>query len=176
MEQHYMPSDNTNLLGSAMLTRLSDPCDICKYPGFPEHYQCSCPEDPPVRYVCMLVYIEGSTAPSPDLCVYHITIWDTFTTKSNATPCLLWDTDSIQFSVQRSIHLDRYQYEQIYIYCPLLLKLTSSDYTFKGKKDRQSYIKHFQTLVTEIYQSKEQKDKTECAHVKQRKKGHSHNK
>nr|QFG74389.1 MAG: hypothetical protein [Megaviridae environmental sample] len=172
MEQHYEDSDTINLLGTATNTINVD--EECEYCNAEISGQCDCPENPLVQYTGVLVCIRAGYAPTPSMCVYDITIWNTTTTLYDADPSLLWDTNSIQFSIQESIHIDRTYYNQIRTYFETLNRLNQSTYSFKGKKAQSSYIEHFKSLVSEIYSSTEQVDDSECPHIQKRGKGHSH--
>tara|TARA_B110001469_G_C9539033_1_gene267735 strand:+ start:176 stop:703 length:528 start_codon:yes stop_codon:yes gene_type:complete len=172
MEQHFNPSESFTLLGSSQqLLRIEEKCSYCEDSFSNEDY-CTC--NPLRRYICILVRIEGSPAPTIDLCNYHIQVWNVIKNSTECEPYILWDESPIIFSIRETIHIERDFIEQIKSYKLQLDSLECSNYSFKGTTNRYSYLAHFKSLVNQIYNSKERVDDSECSHIEQRMKGHSH--
>lgn len=182
MEQHFNSTTNYTLLGSNTKTTIN-PDEECCWCNKDYNWalqgdgSCTCPSNPTVNFQAVLVTIVGTNIPAPKECTYNITIWTGIETKLNdADPSILWGVDNIQFSISSSIYLDCPYQKEIKQFKLLLSNLEESVYSFKGKTNKNSYIRHFLQLINDIQHATPVNHTNDivCPHVNKRKKGHSH--
>ena len=162
MEQYFDSSKNVTLLGTNFsVNQIAEYCDYCT--GTWESYMEACNCDKNSRCVGFIVEIEGNIAPSPDICTFHITLWDLESQYNDCNTSMFWEhRPTCQFTIKQNINLDRSNTIKIMQYHQYLECIQDSTWTFNSQKlSRHSYIEYFKNLVQKIYNSPERSGEKE---------------
>jgi hypothetical protein len=138
---------------------------------------CNCSENTPIRYVAILVFIEGKLS-IPKETTYIVKIWDIILPKSEAYPSSLFGVEQTtqfpMYSAENPIDMDHSYNKVIKKYYQNLISIIPSNYDFKAPCCRKGYISNFSNRINVLLSSEDRVYETENPHVMKRPKGHSH--
>ncbi len=148
----------------------------------PEETECTCDLSGKTHYIAVIIKARGKPIPKkPSETTYVVTIWDTTVPRRDECgPDMLFYTPAnYEFVIDVAVNpedLDFSNKSLVKKYKNYLTRITESNGTFSGKVSRSSYIKDFKERIDSIINANERPEKVldENAHVKKRRKGHSH--